>query len=196
MPFGLSTKRSASQDDNNWHRNVAATAGTAQPTDVDFPWTQLQKHTEIYVKKKGKLTPEQLDERLLALIEKHTAKEVAIAACAHAISSQNVRRLLTADLYVDPGSYFGLASYLQAIVAANHVKPEAASQSEASWAELIAQSVTTVPEQTLGEQLWKIVTHLTNGVTADSLFAQPHHYACTHRLPGFRSAIRDLETQQ
>lgn len=170
MPFGLSTKRSASQDDDNWHRNVDATAGTAQPTDVDFPWTHLQKHTEIYLKKKGKLTPEQLDERLLVLIEKHTAKEVAIAACAHAISSQNVRRLLTVDLYVDPGIYFGLASYLQAIVAAHHVKPEAASQSEASWAgELIAQSVSTVSEQTLGEQLWRILTHFTNGVTADSL---------------------------
>jgi hypothetical protein len=186
MHFGLLTKLSASQYDEDWHRNVAATAGTTRPTDVDFPWSGLRKHTDTYVKKNGKLTIEQLADRLSALIERHAAKEIAIAACAHAIPSRTVRELLSAKLYVGPDNYFGLASYLQAIVAANRVRPEAASQSEASWAgELIAQLGGTTSEETLGEQLWRIVSHLKIGVTADSL-------VCNHIITLTGTVCRDF----
>lgn len=94
MPIGLSTKRLASQYDEDWHRNVAATAGTTRLTDVDFPWSGLRKHTDIHVKKNSKLTLEELEERLSALIDRHAAKKIATAACANAIPPRTVRELL------------------------------------------------------------------------------------------------------
>lgn len=50
--------------------------------------------TKTHVKKNSKLILEQLGERLSALIDRHAAKKIATAACAHAIPPRIVRELL------------------------------------------------------------------------------------------------------
>ena len=166
----LTKKHSATQASEDWHRDVTAIAGTARPTDADFPWSQLQKCTEVFVKKNNKLVTEQLDERLLVLIQQAAVKEVAVAACAHALSPRNARKLLVEDLYVGPSNYFGLVTYLQAIIAASRVKPEAASASEAYWArKLLRHLGTPMQDGELGKELANIFSILADGMTADSL---------------------------
>lgn len=70
---------------DEWHQQVDFTAGTLRPSDKRFPWAHVKKHTDNYLKKKSKLTQAETDIRLGILIESHDARDVAIAACAHAM---------------------------------------------------------------------------------------------------------------
>ncbi len=120
-----------------WHKNISDTVGQRKPSDADFPWTALQNHTGYYLKKKGRLSCDQVDEHLLALIKKHPSKEVAIAACAHDISVQTIKHLLVNDFKAGPDGAIRPQEYLQVIVAANHVNPGAVSEVEAQWARFL-----------------------------------------------------------
>ena len=73
----------------NWFRSVNASAANLHPvtpgqvpvSNPDFPWIQLRQHTDTYLKKKknGNLTQDETDTRLVTLMQKHAAKDVAIA---------------------------------------------------------------------------------------------------------------------
>ena len=172
MPFLFKTKRHDTRYRDDWHRAVQATVGDRRPTDADFPWTGLQEHTKAYVERRGTLTQEHIDDLLLILIQTHPELGVAFAACANAMSLRSVRRFLTEGLSISHNSYFGsgLIPYLQAIVAANQVKPEAASRAERDWAvELIRNSNSLCSEESLGERLHKIISLLMSGMSADFL---------------------------
>ena len=86
---------------NAWHKSINDAVGQRKPTDADFPWTALENHTGYYLQKKGKLSADQVDEYLVALIKKHPSKEVAIAACAQRLSLHSIRNLLHNDLRAD-----------------------------------------------------------------------------------------------
>jgi hypothetical protein len=117
----------------NWFRSVNASVADLHPVSTgqvpvsnpEFPWVQLRQHTDAYLskKKKGNLTQDEIEARLVALMQKHASKDVAIAACGHRLSPETLRALLTRDVNIDPGNVYGLRSYLQAIVAANHGMP-------------------------------------------------------------------------
>ncbi|OCK84582.1 hypothetical protein K432DRAFT_274684, partial [Lepidopterella palustris CBS 459.81] len=119
-----------------WHLQIDLAAGNEHPTDEKFPWALLRLHTDQYLKKKGKLSQAERDLRLGALIHEHdsNSKDIAMAACAYAMSPQAVRAALNVELNVSPVTYIGLYSYLQAFVAANHCNKDAVSDLEAQWA--------------------------------------------------------------
>lgn len=91
------------------------------------------------MRKKGKLSPIQVDERLLTLIEKHPSKEVAIAACAHLMSVPAIRNLLVNEFQIEPDGPSGLQEYLQVIIATRHVNPNAVSDIEAQRASCLLE---------------------------------------------------------
>ncbi|KAF2640488.1 hypothetical protein P280DRAFT_549357 [Massarina eburnea CBS 473.64] len=127
----LFTKQKPSDE---WHEQITFTAGPYSPSDPVFPWSLLRKHTDYYIKKKGKLTQGELDARLGTLIEQHERRDVAIAACAHAMSADAIRALLNVELQIAPASYKGLDSFMQSLIAANHACKQAVSDLEALWA--------------------------------------------------------------
>ena len=169
MPLFKTKRYHEKRDEDKWRLDVNATVANLRPTDTDFPWTKLQEYTTAYVDRRGILTQEQIDDHLKDLIKKHTEPEVAFAACASAMSTRSVRNLLAEGLCTSYNSYFGssLVPSLQAIVAANKLKPEAASRSERDWAvELIEHSNGSNAD---GKRLYNIVSLLTSGMAADFL---------------------------
>lgn len=154
-----------------WHQNIDNTVGTRKPTDADFPWIALQNHTGYYLKKKGTLSQTQIDERLTALVKIHPSKEVALAACAQSLSVCTIRTLLSGDWAKHKSdNATALDEYLQAIVATNHVNPEAVGVIEAKWAVCLLEQVTAGGSShnfTLGQQLRDILPLL-------SYQANPH----------------------
>ncbi|KAL8796361.1 MAG: hypothetical protein Q9195_001268 [Heterodermia aff. obscurata] len=146
---------------HTWHQNINNTVGPRKPTDPDFPWIALQNHTGYYLKKKGALSQSQIDERLIALVKIHQSKDVALAACAPSLSVCTIRRLLSDDWEkYKSDSATPLEEYLQAIVATNHVKPEAVNVVEAKWAICLLEQTTAGGSShnlTLGQQLRDIL---------------------------------------
>ncbi|PVI08613.1 hypothetical protein DM02DRAFT_621448 [Periconia macrospinosa] len=120
-----------------WHESLTTTAGSLRPSDPLFPWTSLRKHTDQYLKRKGKMSPVETEAKLAALIEEHQAKDVAIAACAHVMSPSSLRALLNVELCVAPVSYLGLDTYLQSLVAMNFYSTQVASVIEAQCAKTL-----------------------------------------------------------
>ncbi|KAF2647451.1 hypothetical protein K491DRAFT_614574, partial [Lophiostoma macrostomum CBS 122681] len=125
------TKHQASDD---WHLQVDFTSGVLRPSDPHFPWDFMRKHTDAYLKKKGKLTQQEIDVRLGVLIDSHEVKDVAIAAAAHAMSPTSLRAILNIELSVAPTTYYGLDTYLQCLIAAHHCNPTSVTDLEAKWA--------------------------------------------------------------
>jgi hypothetical protein len=126
-----------------WHQQVGATIAGQLDFDVGsdeiqiFPFAQLQAHTDEYLKKKGRLTPDGRDARLIALIKDHSAKDVAIVACAHALSPQAVRDLFRGELHVDPRNHLSVLVYLRAVVRVNHANRDAVTGLEAQCAQAL-----------------------------------------------------------
>lgn len=130
---------------HDWHRKVDTVAAGVSPIEADqlvpnpnFPWLQLQKCTDLYLNKKGQATSLENDSRLVALVEKHAEKDVAMAATAYIMSPQVVRKILSLHLSVQPGNLYGLTTLLRTIIVANHVKPTAVSEIEVRWARILA----------------------------------------------------------
>ncbi|KAF2810652.1 uncharacterized protein BDZ99DRAFT_508216 [Mytilinidion resinicola] len=120
---------------DGWKVQVAATAAHEHPSSPNFPWDQLQAHTDLYLRKKGKLTPAERDFKLAALVDDYDDRDVAIAACAFAMSSQTLRVLLNVESNVTPVTYYGLYAYLQSLIAVNYRgQPGVVSDLEAKWA--------------------------------------------------------------
>ena len=198
MPFPFKIKRHDTRDRDDWHRTVQATVGDLRPTDTGFPLTELQEHTKAYVKRRGTLTQEQIDDRLLILIQTHAELGVAFAACANAMSPRSVRVFLTDGLSISHNSYFGsgLVPYLQAIVAANHAKPEVASKAERDWAlELIRNSNSSCAEESLGRRLQRIISLLISEMSDDFLL-RDHAIALARKIcQNFASQLETLRAE-
>lgn len=144
-----------------WHRKISDTVGQRKPTDADFPWIALQNHTGYYLKKKGKLSTQEIDECLLTLIKKSPSKEVAIAACAHEISVRAIKNLIGNDFKTDPDLTLAPQAYFQVIVAANHVNSGAVSEIEAHWARyLLDYSAAGEPPRALASWLKNVLALL------------------------------------
>ena len=198
MPFFFKTKRHDTRDKDDWRRNVDAAVGDLRPTDMGFPWTLLQEFTRAYVERRGSLTQEQIDDHLKDLIKTHTETAVAFAACANAMSAPSVRRFLTESLSIGHNGYFGsgLVPCLQAIIAANHVKPKAASRVESDWAfELIEDSKSSFSEESLGKRLQRIISLSISEMSADFLL-RDHAIALARRIcQNFASQLETLRAE-
>lgn len=174
--LSIKARLSTHGQSDSWHRQVSLEAGDHHPigqgyvANPSFPWAALRQITESYLsKKRGKNVIEDRDARLGLLILNHGAKDVAIASCGHAISPKALRELLAVDLNIEQGNSYGLASYLQAIVAANHVNEGAVSSLEAQRTiELMASSNTST-----ARYLEALLQILINGVPSNFLI-YPH----------------------
>lgn len=188
--FGMKIK---GRESDAWHKKINDTVGPRKPTDADFPWTALQNHTGYYMKKKGKLSQTQIDERLLALIQKHPSKEVAIAACAHVISTRSIRNLLVNDHRVELDSTFELQDYLQVIVATNHVNAGAVSDIESQWARcLLEHAAAGGPSRTLAQQLHDVLSLLPARVSPDLLLQDDISRLATSVCTDFAKQLENL----
>ncbi|KAF2710805.1 hypothetical protein K504DRAFT_465862 [Pleomassaria siparia CBS 279.74] len=117
-----------------WHQQIDFTAGVLRPSDKRFPFLLVQKHTDQYLKKKGRLTQSDIDLRLSALIQNHEARDVALAACAYAMSPASVRALLNVELSVAPVTFYGFELFLHSLIAVNYSNVNAVSDLETQWA--------------------------------------------------------------
>ncbi|KAJ4320889.1 GID complex subunit containing RING finger motif [Neodidymelliopsis sp. IMI 364377] len=117
-----------------WHQAIDAIAGVLHPADFKFPYLLLRQATDVYLAKKGKITQTDASIRLSILIDAHQAKDIAVAAAAHAMTASSLRALLQVDLNVAHGSYWGLETWLQCLVAANYGNPASVTELEALWA--------------------------------------------------------------
>ena len=130
----------------NWHKDVQATSNDEMAVilrggtlNEAFPWAQLQRLTDAYIKsKEGKefFTQAAQDARLTALVHGHPSKTIALAACAHRLSPEAVRHLLLADLHTTPHDGIS-ASSLHAVLIARVANPLAVSDAESAWAHLL-----------------------------------------------------------
>jgi hypothetical protein len=169
-PFGQ-------RQSDRWHRQITTIAASKSPiegnlfADHTFPWGELQQHTNLYLKKKGKITPQERDTRLAALIEKHEEKPIAMGACAHAMSPQAVRALLRGNLNIGPGNYERLSTYLELIIISNHVNPDAVSDLEALEARALTPFLIPpdVFNSAAGQKVEAVLKLLKFGVSTNSL---------------------------
>ncbi|MCJ1294460.1 hypothetical protein MMC34_006018 [Xylographa carneopallida] len=137
----------------HWHQKIDSIAAGKHPLEVGlkettdlipvlnatYPWTQLRLQTDLYLKTKSQLELPQRDGRLAALFLEHGAKDVAMAACGHAMSPQTLRKMLTDNLNTGVHNYCGWSplSSLQITVIANHVNSNAVSEIEAHCARVL-----------------------------------------------------------
>jgi hypothetical protein len=134
VPLKTSALFSKSKHSEEWHHSIDATAGVLHPSDPKLPYGFLRNHTDTYLRKKGKASQADTDIRLAVLVTSHDARDVAVAAAAHAMTAQSLRALLHADLNVMQGSYWGLKMWLQTLIAANSGNPASVTDLEALWA--------------------------------------------------------------
>jgi hypothetical protein len=141
MPWAksaISLKKSAlfnkAKHSEEWHESIDATAGVLHPSDQRFPYSFLRNHTEAYLKKKGKTNQADVDIKLEILITSHDVRDVAVAAVAHAMTAKSLRALLHSDLNIMHGSYWGLETWLQCLIAANDGNAASVTDLEAAFA--------------------------------------------------------------
>ncbi|CAO2648557.1 Nn.00g078240.m01.CDS01 [Neocucurbitaria sp. VM-36] len=137
IPLKSSTLFNKAKHSEDWHQSVEATAGVLAPSDPKFPYALLHNHTAVYLQKKGKISQADADIRLAILIDANEARDIAVAAAAHAMSAKSLRALLTAQLNVAQGSYWGLETWLQCLIAANYGNPASVTDLETLWARMI-----------------------------------------------------------
>lgn len=181
------------RDSEIWHKNINDTVGPRRPTDSDFPWNALQDHTRDYMKRKGKLSQIQVDAHLVALIQNHPSKEVAIAACADRISARIVKNLLVNDFKVEPDGALGIQEYLQGIVATVHVNPGAVSEIEAQRAKcLLEHAAAGGSSRTLAQQLYDVLSLLPVRVAPDLLLRADIQRLAESVCTEFAKQLQDL----
>ncbi|KAF1844586.1 uncharacterized protein K460DRAFT_94487 [Cucurbitaria berberidis CBS 394.84] len=137
IPLKNSSLFNKAKHSEEWHLSVDATAGVLHPSDSKFPYGFLRNHTDAYLRKKGKINQADVDIRLAILIDAHQAREVGVAAIAHAMTAKSLRALLLAELNIAQGSYWGLETWLQCLIAANYGNPASVTDLESSWAHLL-----------------------------------------------------------
>ncbi|KAF1937262.1 hypothetical protein EJ02DRAFT_477450, partial [Clathrospora elynae] len=134
IPLKNSTFFNKAKHSEEWHQNIEATAGVLHPSHPKFPKAFLRNHTDVYLRKKGNINQADADIRFAILIESHQARDIAVAAAAHAMTAKSLRALLHAELNVAQGSYWGLDTWLQCLIAANDGNPASVTDLEAEWA--------------------------------------------------------------
>jgi hypothetical protein len=134
VPLRHSLLFSKAKHSEDWHQTIESVAGVLHPSDLKFPYRSLRHATDVYLKKKGKITQSDTDIRLAILIDGHEVKDIAVAAAAHAIGATSLRAILHVDLNVAHGSYWGLETWLQCLIAANYGNPASVTDLEAAWA--------------------------------------------------------------
>jgi hypothetical protein len=145
VPLKTTSLFSKSKHSEEWHHSIDATAGVLHPSDPKLPYSFLRNHTDTYLKKKGKVNQADADIRMSILIASHDARDIAVAAAAHAMTAQSIRALLHADLNVMHGSYWGLKTWLQCLIAANNGNPASVTDLEALWARKLLPFATQGP---------------------------------------------------
>lgn len=134
VPLRHSLLFNKSKHSEDWHQVIESAAGVLHPSDSKFPYHLLRQATDVYLKKKGKITQADVDIRLAILIDGHEVKDIAVAAAAHAITATSLRAMLHVDLNIAHGSYWGLETWLQCLIAANYGSPASVTDLEAAWA--------------------------------------------------------------
>lgn len=175
------------RDSDAWHKNISDTVGPRRPNDADFPWIALRNHTGYYLKKKGKLSQTQVDERLITLIQKHPSKEVAVAACADRVSMRTIRNWLVNDVKVDNGT-LGFQEYLLVIVATNHENSAAVSEIEAQRANCLLSAA----GGSLAQQLHDVLFLLPDWVAPDLLLYEDINRLADNVCTEFAKQLQDL----
>jgi hypothetical protein len=145
IPLKSSTLFSKAKHSEEWHRDIDATAGVLHPSDPKFPYHFLRSHTDNYIKKKGRITQADTDIRLVFQIVSHEARDIAVAAAAHAVTASSLRTVLPVEQNVMPGSYWGLKMWLQCLIAANDGNPASVTDLEATWARKLLPFATQGP---------------------------------------------------
>lgn len=136
IPLKKSIFFNKAKHSEEWHQSIDASADILHPSDARFPYVFLHEHTDTYLKKKGKVSQTDIEARLTTLIGAHEARDIAIAAAAPFMTSGSpaLKALLHVDLNVMQGSYWGLETWLQCLIAANHGNPASVTDLEALWA--------------------------------------------------------------
>lgn len=146
VPLRQSLLFNKAKHSEDWHQTIDAVAGVLHPSDSKFPYPVLRQATDAYLKKKGKITQTDADIRLAILIDAHESRDVAVAAAAHAMAATSLRALLHVDLNIAYGSYWGLSTWLQCLIAANYGNPASITDLEATWARRLLPFATHGPE--------------------------------------------------
>ncbi|KAF3050686.1 hypothetical protein E8E11_010341 [Didymella keratinophila] len=145
VPLRHSLLFNKSKHSEDWHQAIKSVAGVLHPLDTKFPYHLLRQATDVYLKKKGKITQADVDIRLAILIDGHEAKDIAVAAAAHAITATSLRVILHVDLNIAHGNYWGLETWLQCLIAANCGNPASVTDLEATWARQLLPFATHGP---------------------------------------------------
>jgi hypothetical protein len=148
-----------------WHHEIDVTvaryrllnAGPEQPPY--FPLIKLQEHTNTHIRRVGRLTTSEQDVCLIALVTEHQDKDVAIVACAHALSPHCVRHLLRAELPADAHGRLNTLPYLRTLVAAHRANSRAVDDLEAQCAQSLI-SLLFPDALTVGEHLRKFAAFM------------------------------------
>jgi hypothetical protein len=176
--------------DDIHHKQVDKLTTGLHPDHIEFPWDRLRDYTDACIKKqKGISIPEGLDLFLISFIQKHAAKDIAVAAVAHALSTEATLSLLNGVLRLQPGSFEGLQQFFQIMVAINHVNPAVINDVEANRARALLPVVYLIEPHSLrksspprlsdpSKALLSLSTLFSQGVPIDSILS-PHIQALT-----------------
>ena len=184
-----------------WHKNIAATASSKYGATTEsllleqnFPssWPELRQHTDTYLAKKGNLTQQDKDERLVALVRKYPDKELLLAAVIHALTAEATRNLLLSDFKAEPGTP-GYLIYLQAIQAVRTIKPEAVTDVEAQ----VAQSLLSLsrPSSSIFNQNPEVLLPILQmrGISHSSLLASHIKLIAQTTCTNFAAQVEKLK---
>lgn len=126
-----------------WHQNVDAAVGRERPCLADgtinpiFPWGSLRTYTDTFLKKKKDVSSMDQEVRLVGLVCQHKATIIALAACAHGLSTKAIVACLTGDYGRLPELHTELSFYLQAIIVINYVNPTAVTAADVKLAKAL-----------------------------------------------------------
>jgi hypothetical protein len=161
-----------------WLEKVKATAqpdcqviSSSGILNESFPWDQLNRHTESYLKKKGKIGQAERDKRLRNLIKKHGILHVSVAACARFMSPESVKSLLADELQKATNDETKFPQFLQATAAAHHENPSAVTEVDSQLARTLI-SCSDSDSTTDSQRLETLIKRFIAGIPSDS-FAYP-----------------------
>jgi hypothetical protein len=115
------------------HKQIDKLADGFRVNHGNFPWHKLRDYVDACIKKqKGISIPEGLDLFLISFVQKHSRKDVAVAAVAHALSTEATLSLLNGTLRVKADDFNSIPDYVLVLLAVNHVNPTAVTEIEAN----------------------------------------------------------------
>jgi hypothetical protein len=191
IPLKHSALFNKAKHSEEWHQAIDEIAGVLHPSDPKFPYIPIRQATEVYLKKKGRISREDVITRLSILIDAHDARDIAIAATSHIITATSLRTILQAGLNVTHGSYWGLEIWLQCLIAANHGNPASVTDLEAFWARNLLPFATH--GQSAAGRYLEGVSRLLRADTTPNLSVVPEFLVLVHRaLSDFAMQLEGL----